>query len=289
MSEEERPTLQREVSVEIAEGGDGRTLVSRLVPYNEVATVNDGSGPYEEMFVPGAFKAQMKAAHRIKAFLNFRHRQSLSDVIGHATQIADREDGLHGELRVLEGVDGDKALQLHAAGVLDKLSIEFQPLKDRVVDGVVQRVSARLLGVALVPEGAYTGAEVLAVREAPLVDVEKPKPLDAETLERLERLGIDTKLRAFTTKPWDGSASRFADAAAYCRACLIDDNPAGAEKTQEKCHLPIREPDGDVNINAVRNALARVNQVQTSPEKKATARRRLEQLMSQFKNQQGSS
>ena len=191
MSEEQRQTFQREVEVQIDK--EGRTLISRLVPYNEVATVNDGMGPYQERFVPGAFDSQMRAAHRIKALLNFRHRQSLSDVIGHATRIEDRDDGLHGELAVLECPDGDKALQLYDAGVLTKLSVEFQPVRDKVVDGITQRIKARLLGVALVPEGAYSSAEVLAVREeVPIVHVEKPAPMDPELVKRLERLGINT-------------------------------------------------------------------------------------------------
>ena len=196
MSSTETHTFVREVRVDVSAEGDGRTLVSRLVPYNELATVNDGDGPYQETFLPGAFDSQTKAASRIKAFLNFRHRQGISDMIGHATKIEDRADGLHGELRVLENPDGDKALQLVEAGMLDRLSIEFAPIKDRVVDGVTQRVKARLVGVALVPEGAYAGAQVLAVREeepdpAPVV-IEIPPPLDAE---RLERLGLKVPKR----------------------------------------------------------------------------------------------
>jgi HK97 family phage prohead protease len=192
MSEEDRETFRREVSVRIAEGGDGRTLIARLVPYNTVATVNDGAGAYKERFAPGAFNAQINAAHRIKAFLNFRHRQGISDQIGHATKIEDRNDGLHGELRVLENSDGDKALQLVDAGVLDKLSIEFESLKHRMVDGVLERVSARLKGVALVPDGAYTGAEVIAVREQ-IESEEKldlPAPFDPDLAAGLARLGI---------------------------------------------------------------------------------------------------
>lgn len=287
----DQETFRREVSVSMAETGDGRTLEARLVPYNEVATVDDGAGAYQEMFLPGAFNAQMRAAHRIKAFLNFRHGQTLQDQIGHATRIEDRDDGLHGELRVLENADGDKALQLLAAGMLDRLSIEFQPVRQKVVGGVLQRISARLLGVALVPEGAYMGAEVLAVREAAETEsvVEAPPPLDDELRTRLEALGIDTLMRAFTSKPWDGAASRFADTAAYCSSCLIDLNPAGEDKTQSLCHLPIKEPDGTVNINAVRNALARVNQVQAPPASKARARTRCQQLLSQFNNSGSSS
>lgn len=161
----EREKLYREVPVEILERGDGRTLVSRLVPYNEVATVDDGRGTYREMFLPGAFRKQLNAPDRIKAFLNFRHGQRLGDVIGHAKRIFDRADGLHGELRVLDVPDGEKALELYRAGVLDKLSIEFESIKHRTVDGVVQRVAARLVGVALTPEGSYLGAEVYASRE----------------------------------------------------------------------------------------------------------------------------
>jgi HK97 family phage prohead protease len=193
---DETTTLVREVSVDLEREGDGRTLISRLVPYNEIATVSDGGAPYQEMFLPGAFKAQMRAAHRIKAFLNFRHRQGLEDQIGYAQSVEDREDGLHGALRVLAGPDGDKALELYEAGVLDKLSVEFQPLKDRIVNGVVQRVAARLVGVGLVPEGSYPSAAVLAVREQTEDDeletgtIELPTPLADEMIARLQRLGV---------------------------------------------------------------------------------------------------
>lgn len=298
MSEEQ--TFRREVSVEIAEG-DGRTLVSRLVPYNQVATVNDGQGPYREMFLPGAFNKQLSAASRIKAFLNYRHNRDIGNQIGHAAKIEDKEDGLHGELRVLETPAGDTALKLYEAGMLDRLSIEFQPIREKVVDGVVQRITARLLGVALVPEGAYDGAAVLAVREDPeepdsepdapegepeeekaVRAVVKPVPFSDEMVELLERVGIDPVLRAIVDKPWDGAASRYADTDAYCAACLIDDNPSGAEKSQAKCHLPYKEPNGDININAVRNALARVGQVQTTAANKTMARNRLTQILAGY-------
>jgi hypothetical protein len=55
---------------------------------------------------------------------------------------------------------------------------------------------------------------------------------------------------------WDGSASRFPSTEAYCRSCLIDENPPGATKTQDRCHLPIREPGGAINRNAVHAAAA---------------------------------
>ncbi len=185
--------LYREVDVNVAEG-DGRTLIARLVPYNEVATVDDfdGRGPYLERFAAGAFNAQLRAASRIKAFLNFRHGQGLSDQCGHATQIDDRADGLHGELRVLDTPNGETALQLYHAGILDRLSIEFVSRKDRIVDGIVERLDARLLGVALVPQGAYPSAEVYASREEPmLIDEELlPVSFDPDLVARCRAVGV---------------------------------------------------------------------------------------------------
>lgn len=77
----------------------------------------------------------------------------------------------------------------------------------------------------------------------------------------------------FTNAAWDGSASRFKDTDAFCAACLVDDNPPGAEKKQSLCHLPIKEPNGNVNTNALGNAAARLLQTQTSAANKKKAAR----------------
>ena len=42
----------------------------------------------------------------------------------------------------------------------------------------------------------------------------------------------------------------------YCRACLIDLNEGGEEKAAGKCKLPVREPGGALNRNAVHAAAA---------------------------------
>lgn len=86
----------------------------------------------------------------------------------------------------------------------------------------------------------------------------------------------------FTSKPWDGSASRFKDTDAYCASCLIDDNPAGEEKVQALCHLPIAEPDGTINENAVHNAVARLMQTKTSPTNKKKAASKLKSIYGQM-------
>lgn len=62
----------------------------------------------------------------------------------------------------------------------------------------------------------------------------------------------------FSDKPWDGSASRWSDAAAYADACLINTNsgPRG-QWTKDAASLPVKEPGGDtVNVNAMAAAAA---------------------------------
>lgn len=74
-----------------------------------------------------------------------------------------------------------------------------------------------------------------------------------------------------STAAWDGSASRFASTEAYCSSCIIDDNPAGQPKVQSKCHLPVKEPGGALNKNAVHAAAQRLSSTQ-SPSKAKAAR-----------------
>jgi hypothetical protein len=78
---------------------------------------------------------------------------------------------------------------------------------------------------------------------------------------------------------WDGSASRFPTTESYCRSCLIDENPSGQQKTQALCKLPIREPSGAINRNAVHAAAAALaggrGGVQAPAESKRAAARTL--------------
>lgn len=64
---------------------------------------------------------------------------------------------------------------------------------------------------------------------------------------------------AVTDKLWDGAASRFPDSASYCKSCLIDLNPPGKDKVQALCKLPIKEPNGDINSNALSSAAGALN------------------------------
>lgn len=60
---------------------------------------------------------------------------------------------------------------------------------------------------------------------------------------------------AVVDKPWDGSASRWPDAKSYADSCLIVRKHEG-ELTKDDCALPIKEPNGDINKNALGAAAA---------------------------------
>lgn len=51
--------------------------------------------------------------------------------------------------------------------------------------------------------------------------------------------------KQFDDSTWDGAASNWDTAAAYCRDCLIDVNPAGEDKVKDLCFLPYRKPGAD--------------------------------------------
>ena len=183
-------TLMRAFDVEL-EPGDGRTLDARIVPYDVSAVVADPPEmrPYRELFRPGAFERQVAAPGRVKVWLNFEHEQGLRGIVGHGVELKERSDGLHGTFRVHENADGDKALQLLGEGLLPGLSVEFVALRSRSVDGVVHRLRAHIDAVSLCRQPAYPGAQVLALREQPLV--REPEPgLDPALVERLARLGV---------------------------------------------------------------------------------------------------
>lgn len=87
----------------------------------------------------------------------------------------------------------------------------------------------------------------------------------------------------FSDRPWGQiSESDYEDADAFCAACLIDLNPPGKEKTKALCKLPVKEPGGAYNRNAIHAAAAALagarGGVKAPPEAKAKAARALVRL-----------
>lgn len=88
-----------------------------------------------------------------------------------------------------------------------------------------------------------------------------------------------------STKAWSQfKESDYPTANDFCRACLLDENPSGREKTKDRCRLPIREPNaGPVNLNGIRAAqgalLGARGGVKLPAEQKKKAARKLIQVM----------
>jgi HK97 family phage prohead protease len=246
-NDQQQPMIVREFPMEV-EVGDGRTIDARIVPYNTVARVSDdGVTAYDEMFLPGSFERQLKAPGSVKVFLNVEHEPGFRGVIGHGRELVDREDGLHGTFKVMENADGDKALELVREGLLNGISLEAKAMRSRTINGVVERVRTHLDKVSLCRFPAYKDAGVLAVRTEPLTI--EPAPMSDELLERLAGLGVEPLRRVSVAKTaWDDAADRFTDDE-YRQSCLIE--RAGDQPAKDRCLLPVLEPDGALNVNAL--------------------------------------
>lgn len=298
--EGENSTVERTISRAVAEfsAGNGRTIDVRIVPYGVTTEVSDGGPAYREMWLPGAFSDQVRGAEAGRArqvFVNFEHGNRLSDVIGHGLTLREGADGFYGSFELHDTADGEKARYMVEHGLLDGVSLEAFPKKTRrSKDGVVQRVKAHLVNIALCRRPAYAGASVLALREEEFVEDAIPVPpsIPDEVRERCHRLGIalpdeqeELIERAFTERPWDGNSSRWDTAEEYCSAAVIDLNPSGKPKTKQMCHLPIREPGTrEVNVNAIRNALSRLGAgfpKDASASQRASATATLEKMLAQ--------
>jgi hypothetical protein len=64
-------------------------------------------------------------------------------------------------------------------------------------------------------------------------------------------------MATFSNKPWGQfSESDYRDAEHFCSSSLIDLNEPGQEKIKAKCKLPVKEPGGAINKNALSAAAA---------------------------------
>jgi HK97 family phage prohead protease len=194
---------------------EARTLDVCIAPYRAVVTVNDGEGPYEETFLPGAFRDQVEEAQSstrpLRIWLTCEHSKGVDNVIGHAVRLRDLPGGLYGSFRVTDGIEGDETLAMVRDGVFSGVSMEALPLRSRTVDGVTQRIRAHLDTVSFGQRPAYRDAKVLGIRKG--LWEEQPGPAspaelrswDLERMERalsaLARKCIDESTRSYTRDP----------------------------------------------------------------------------------------
>lgn len=293
--EQSEQVVFRAANFEVPDGGDGRTLFARIVPYNTPATVSDPPHyvPYQEGWRPEAFDKQLRASGTPgdrPVLLNFEHEPGIRGVIGRAVELVSRTDGLYGKFRILDGADGDKALQLIKDNVLTGMSLEASTLKSEPRNGVVWRTMGRIKNAALARTGlqSYADAVVLAVRtDEPVVAQPDPQPEQvpaaepapeplvsvSRTEETLERIGYEPLVdRAIVARPWDASVDRFEDDE-YERSCLV--RLANDDPVKARCSFPVLEPNGDLNVNAMHDAAKLLNHSMLAIDVKGQAARKL--------------
>jgi len=85
------------------------------------------------------------------------------------------------------------------------------------------------------------------------------------------------------------SESDYKDADTFCKYCLIDLNEPGQDKTKALCKLPVYEPNGALNRNAVHAAAAALagarGGVNASMDAKRAAARKLLRLYAELKEE----
>jgi HK97 family phage prohead protease len=303
-----RDILVRTFAVQ-AQAGDGRTINVRVVPFDEVADVADPPDfkPYKEQFMPGAFARNVPHAHRIRLRSdhnaldeNGGRKSGTSGIVGTGKALTETAGGYEGEFQFLDTPDAMTARELVLNGGYDGVSAEFLPIRSvRTNDGIVQRQVAHLDSVALATGPAYTNASILSLREEQIMDesMQPPAPNKA-LLERCAELGIDLPegmaillSRSYTEIAWDGSAGRYDTPEAYCSAAALDLNPSGGPKTKDNCHLPYKEPSGEINVNGVKAALSRIGQGfpnDATPAQRDSARAKLEKILASYNSMSSS-
>ena len=96
----------------------------------------------------------------------------------------------------------------------------------------------------------------------------------------------DDAAERVTERPWDGTASRFTDAQ-YERSCVYDLGGDGPVK--DRYSLPIREPSGALNRNAVHAAVGRLGSIEGSDESLSAAKAALRSAYKQLGEDEPSS
>ena len=145
--------------------------------------------------MPGCFDHQLNAANRIHA--NYEHMQGPTHVVGHGVSLRAEADGYHVTSTIHRTNAGDTTLELLNAGALPCVSLEARGAKNlRNAAGVLQRVKAHLIGFAFCREGAFKGAQVLAVRndgdetESTVDAAWLPYDMNPELVQRLRARGV---------------------------------------------------------------------------------------------------
>jgi len=136
---------------EVRAEGEERTLSAIAVPYDETISVSGIKERFERGSIPSVEDVKLFYGHETP--------------IGKVLRGQETDKGFLIEARISETDKGDEVLTLLRDGVLNKMSVGFQPVKDRKEEGVVVREEVALKEVSVVAFPAYKNADLISVRE----------------------------------------------------------------------------------------------------------------------------
>lgn len=164
-------------------GGDGRTVFGLFVPFDRETVVNDGAGPYREVFRYGSLARTINSGRKIPFLVN-HDRQRLP--IGSSLSLREDKAGGVGEFKVSKTREGDEVLELVRDGALSAFSVGFAPVKERQRGDLVERTEVKLREVSVVAFPAYEDAAIAGVRsESDLFALLDDLDVDSELGRRL--------------------------------------------------------------------------------------------------------
>lgn len=147
-----------------------RTIELIAIPYDEEAAVPYGGQMVLETVAPGAFDGIETRNEHVSANRDHNYERTFGKATGYRT---DDLRGLITQLHVSNTPLGDETLQLAADGVLKGSVGMLVRRSDQVLNKGFRRIKRAFLDhVSLVPNPAYTGAGVLAVRQEQGIPVE---------------------------------------------------------------------------------------------------------------------
>lgn len=170
---------------------EGFTFTGVAVPWDSPTRCFDWwDGAYEESFERGAVQDSDDA------LIFWRH----GDPIGKITAARDTDEGWEIDAVISKTPRGIEAATLLRDGVIDRLSIGFEPIEKREIEPAapgdlkqVIRTKVRAREVSLVPFPAYDGAKVSEVRE-------EPHPAPSTRNEEAMPTETDTQVAALTER-----------------------------------------------------------------------------------------
>jgi uncharacterized protein len=157
------------------DAGDGRTLIGLAVPFDVELDVSDWFDDYTEVFRRGAFAQTIRERSApVQMFVNHKHREL---PIGKAVHLEETDRGLEAEFHLSVVPEADQVLTLVGDGVMNGLSIGFEPVgapqitkgKDRTPPAdrdLVERTEVKLYEVSICSFPAYAAAGVESTRSS---------------------------------------------------------------------------------------------------------------------------